>query len=145
YFHMVLPQYKQRGLDGFLNAQAAGLAMSACLAPVPGEPLFRAIVTDTCFESAKPALLGSRAQKARPRGVPNLALSALNTYLQFQSPGPISPPLLAVRACRRALAESPDDPDTYFRLQRAYAVLTQDTREREFAVRLPLLSSVRQA
>jgi tetratricopeptide (TPR) repeat protein len=145
YFHVVLPQYKQRGLDGFLNAQAAGLAMSGCLAPVPGEPLFRAVVTDTCFESAKPALLGPRAQKSRPRGVPNLALSALNTYLQLQSPGPIAPPLLAVRACRRALTESPDDPDTYFRLQRAYAVLTQDTKEREFVVRLPLLGSVRQA
>lgn len=145
YFRIVLPQYKQRSLDGFLNAQAAGIAASACLAPVPGEPLIRAIVTDTFFEMDRHELLGSRAQKRRPQGIPNLAARARNNYLYFQSPGPIAPPLLAVRACRRALAENPDDPETYFRLQLAYTVLAQDTKEGEFLVRLPLLSSVRQA
>jgi hypothetical protein len=145
YFHMVLPHYKQRSLDGFLNAQAVGTAASASLAPMLGEPLLRAILTDTCFESTYQPLLGSRAKKPRPRGIPNLAVGALNAYLQLQSPGPVATPLLAVRACRRALAESPDDPDTYFRLQRAYAIMTQDTKEREFMARLPLLGSVRQA
>jgi tetratricopeptide (TPR) repeat protein len=96
------------------------------------------------FEVTKPRLLGARVKKPRPRAVPNLVITTLDNFLQGQSPGPSGTPLLAIRACRRALAENPDDPETYYRLQRAYAVMTQDTKEREFMARLPLLGSIRQ-
>ena len=150
YFSAVLPHYKQTGQANWLDAQAAGLVGSGVQAPTAGlagligEPLFRAILTDTIFEATNKPLLGSRAGKKRPLPFPDLAVQALRRW-EASVPGPMAQPLLAVRAARRALLENPDDATAWYRLQFAYATLNQSTREREWTYRLPMLSALRQA
>jgi hypothetical protein len=152
YFDATISHYKQHGQDSWLNFQAAGLVGSGAQAPLAGEPLFRAIVTDTTFELTNPLLLGNRIKRKqgstgisqRPTGIPNLAVELLNRFV-IATPGPVAPPLLAIRACRRALLENPNDAPTWYRLDRAYVMLLYRTREREFADRLWLLPFVRQA
>jgi tetratricopeptide (TPR) repeat protein len=96
------------------------------------------------FEATKKRLLGSRAGKKRPNAFPNLAVECLQRW-EASVPGPTAQPLLAVRAARRALLESPDDATAWYRLQFAYATLSRSTREREWTFRLPMLSALRQA
>jgi tetratricopeptide (TPR) repeat protein len=152
YFDATISHYKQQGQESWLNFQAAGVVGSGALAPLAGEPLFRAIVADTTFELTNPQLLGNRIKvkqkpsgiSPRPTGIPNLAVELLNRYVTA-TPGPVAPPLLAIRACRRALLENPNDALTWYRLDRAYLTLLYRTREREFADRLWLLPYLRQA
>jgi hypothetical protein len=143
YFEKTYPHYQQQSLDEWLDAQAAGLVGSGAQALLAGEPLFRAVLADTCFEATYPKLLGARIRKTRPLGMPNLAITVIQRRIDA-TPGPMALPLLAVRACRRSLLENPNDPEAWYRLQRAYALLSQGTREREWAARLPLLQQFRQ-
>lgn len=144
YFDATLPRHLRSGLEEWLNAEVAGLVGSAGLAPLAGEPLFRAVLTENCVQYVtRPNLFGNRLRGTGLAGLPDLARGLVD--LKYRSGlGPIAPPLLAVRAARRALLENPNDAATWYRLQRAYAVLSQGTREREWAARLPLLQSVRQ-
>jgi hypothetical protein len=58
--------------------------------------------------------------------------------------GPPGLPLLAVRAARRALHDSPDDARSHFLLGEAYLRLAQATREREWRRQLPPFDRLRQ-
>jgi tetratricopeptide (TPR) repeat protein len=71
---------------------------------------------------------------------------ALRLHLTPAEPG--SPPgslLLAVRACRRALAANPDDAGAYLLLGEAYFRLARQTPERSWQAALPRLASIRVA
>src|SRR5262249_9819735 len=50
YFRIILPNHRRRGLEKWLNAQAASVVGSGALAPAAGEPVYRAILTDAVFE-----------------------------------------------------------------------------------------------
>jgi tetratricopeptide (TPR) repeat protein len=137
------PRTQRQGLENWLATQAAGTAGSACTAPVLGEPFFRAYLTDAFLYRTHPNLYG---KLTAPRFRTDF-LAMVNTLLDQEYsrvPGSMASPLLAVRACRRALLDNPEDPDAWYRLQRAYGFLLEATREREWAARLPLLSSMRQ-
>src|SRR5262249_42605873 len=105
--------------------------------------LFRLAFVDTCFEYANPILLDKRVGKPRPAGFPDLARGIVD--LKYHgAPGSHAVPILAVRACRRALLDDPNDAMAWFRLQLAYALLRQEHKERVGGARLALLQSVRQ-
>jgi hypothetical protein len=52
--------------------------------------------------------------------------------------------LLAIRACRRALAANPDDANAYLRLGQAYSALLSTTAEGNLQLRFPALNTIRQ-
>jgi hypothetical protein len=54
---------------------------------------------------------------------------ALEFFLRDKPYGPAAAPVLAVRAARRAIAASPDYPESYFALAEAYAMLWRDQEE----------------
>jgi tetratricopeptide (TPR) repeat protein len=138
-FDATSPTMRRRGVLDWLYSQAASLIGSGALAPMVGEPYFRTVLTQKCLEQVLMNKLPDRQS-----AVMDQVASALLQARYEASPLPVSTPLLAVRACRRALRENPNDATTWFLLESAYTALTQVTREREFISRLPLLQSVRQ-
>jgi hypothetical protein len=63
--------------------------------------------------------------------------NALEYFLRDKPLGPAAAPLLAVRAARRAIAASPDYPESYFVLAEAYALLWRDQEEHWVGRSLP--------
>ena len=87
---------------------------------MPGEPLYRTIVTNAVFESMKANVSEIRLQRW-----PLNVAAAMRNVQAFSTPGPMALPILAVRDCRRALQENPNDAGTWFWLQSAYRVLAR--------------------
>jgi hypothetical protein len=73
-----------------------------------------------------------------------LAMQLADNYYRDQDDGPPGLLLMAVRAARRAVNESPNDARAYLLLGEAYGHLTHNTRERAWKRDLPSLTHVRQ-
>jgi hypothetical protein len=78
-----------------------------------------------------------------PLTLEGLAHVCVANHIAHRDHGPPGSALLAVRAARRALASSPDDPLSQLTLGQAYLRLLDDTRERVWAARFPLLGQLR--
>jgi hypothetical protein len=128
-----------QGVNDWLYAQVGGLVGCGAAAPVAGEPYFRAVLGVRLLEHARM----NKPPDRKPDVVDQLA--SLSRRARYNStPLPVSAPLLAVRACRRALLENPNDATTWFQLQTAYATLEYNTRERDWMGPLWTLQSIRQ-
>jgi hypothetical protein len=66
-----------------------------------------------------------------------------DAFGRSQDEGPPALLILAVRAARRAIAESPQEPLAYMRLEQAYRTLTLRTRERAWVGRMRPLAVLR--
>jgi hypothetical protein len=138
-FEATAPTLRHKGVVEWLPSQIAGIVGSAAGAPAAGEPYFRSLVGVRCLD----LMSNAPAQKKQPDVFDQLAAATLQR--RYESVNlPVSTPLLAVRACRRALLDNPNDAATWYVLQNAYSILERSTREREWASRMPLLQSIRQ-
>jgi len=79
------------------------------------------------------------------RAMAEYALLFREAVVQTAAEGPIAPLLLAVRAARRAVAESPRDAAAYLALGEAYLRLSQATREVRWGRELFELTEIRRA
>jgi hypothetical protein len=130
---------RQAGVRDWLSSEVAALIGSGALAPIAGEPYYRAVVTE---KSVGQFVTGKLANRQSPI-MDQVAAGILQARYEAV-PLPVSTPLLAVRACRRALMENPNDATTWYLLESAYTTLAKATKEREFTNRLLLLQSIRQ-
>jgi tetratricopeptide (TPR) repeat protein len=117
-----------------LKVTAVGLIASPSLA---SGSLFRTLVAGSQFLLAQ----GRPLQGALPFST-QLAQAFTQNHLARFDDGPASAAWLAVRHCRLALAENPDDPKVYMQLQLAYLRLQTHTHERTFG-NFPMLSLIR--
>jgi len=83
-------------------------------------------------------------QKGGPAPMDALAQHLLENSALAREDAPTGLLLLAVRAARRALHETPDDPTCYVILGEAYLRLTAHTSERAWTKAMPLLRRLRQ-
>jgi hypothetical protein len=128
-------------LESALGASAVGLA-----APVGDPP---AALVPGCglrcgvLEASQRPLTG--AKRLAPGAIDLLTGQLIAAWLTQRDRGPPASALLAVRAARRAVQESPDDAVAYLLLGQAYLRLMRDTSERKALATAPAVARVREA
>lgn len=138
YFDYMAVQYRNKALLSYLAASTAQTLGSPQLASGGIFHLFRTLIA---YEIAFVAKFG---QQLPPQHA--VVQQLMQAHILLQEDGPTSAAVLAVRACRRALAENPEHAQGYTALYLAYQTLQQRSKERGWARRTLLLplASVRQ-
>jgi tetratricopeptide (TPR) repeat protein len=134
YFAQLVPRADSDIRRAVLAVSASGLVASPSL---DSGSLLRCLATSTQFAPLTRSRMRLSTYSARIT-----QMFTNNGMMQFDE-GPTSSLWLAVRHCRRALADNPDDAQAYLRLELAYQRLEGSTRERTFA-QLPLIRMLRQ-
>jgi tetratricopeptide (TPR) repeat protein len=148
-FEATSPSWQQRAFRDWQGLYAAGVAGSSCPAPGPvGASTFlayRVCMVDAYFPPELwPAGAAPKREARRRPAVDFLARRLVEeTWVRNQDDGPPALALLGVRAARRAVAASPQDPLAYLRLEQAYYTLSQRTRERGWTSRMRPLALLR--
>jgi hypothetical protein len=145
-FDALTPLYHKRTFESWQFLYAAGMVGSTTPAPGPvASPAFFAFRACLCSAFYDPKTLPPvTPAMRRSQVVSGLATRLIeDAFGRGQDEGPPALLILAVRAARRAIAESPEDPLAYVRLEQAYRTLTLRTRERAWIGRMRPLAVLR--
>jgi hypothetical protein len=108
-------------------------------------PALAALSTDVNLDG-----LLKKKPNEQPTILERMAFHAFQGFAQGVDEGPVEQLWLAIRACRRALAQNPNNPDAHGTLANSYRYLLLRTRERMWVNaiqprQLPLLQGIRRA
>jgi tetratricopeptide (TPR) repeat protein len=132
-----------RHLQGWEAVQSAGLVAGIGASPV-GSAAGALVEADVRLTLLRPPIpeRGGNNDIYSPLGMMTMQMWQPR-FAQMNDDTPPALLYVAVRAARRAVAANPEDPHAYLILGDAYLRLLHDTREREWAERLPQLLQLR--